>query len=202
MGTVDARELRRRIGYASAPLAAAIDAALPAVDVVMTARHAALAPWWHRYDAADRDRAQSLLDLLGCGGLALRTFGTLSSGERQRVQIARTLMTTPDLLLLDEPAAGLDLGAREALVRRLTDLAGGRLDPGDRPRHAPRRGDPRGVRARTGAGRRASAGLGSDPRGLDGRVPDRGVRSAARDRWRAGSVSRLGALKPGPRPER
>ena len=123
MGTVDARELRRRIGYASAPLAAAIDAALPAVDVVMTARHAALAPWWHRYEAADRERAQSLLDLLGCGGLTLRTFGTLSSGERQRVQIARTLMTRPDLLLLDEPAAGLDLGAREALVRRLTDLA-------------------------------------------------------------------------------
>jgi iron complex transport system ATP-binding protein len=123
MGTVDARELRRRIGYTSAPLAAAIEPSLPAVDVVMTARHAALAPWWHRYDAADRERAQSLLDLLGCGGLTLRTFGTLSSGERQRVQIARTLMTKPDLLLLDEPAAGLDLGAREALVRRMTDLA-------------------------------------------------------------------------------
>jgi iron complex transport system ATP-binding protein len=129
MGTVDARELRRLIGYASAPLAAAIDPSLPAVDVVMTARHAALAPWWHRYEPADRERAQSLLDLLGCGALTLRTFGTLSSGERQRVQIARTLMTRPDLLLLDEPAAGLDLGAREALTRRLTDLAANASTP-------------------------------------------------------------------------
>ena len=123
MGDVDARELRRRIGYASQALAAAIDPALPAIDVVMTARHAALAPWWHRFTDADRERAQALLDQLGIGGLTLRTFGTLSTGERQRAQIARTLMTAPDLLLLDEPAAGLDLGAREALLRSLTALA-------------------------------------------------------------------------------
>lgn len=127
MGTVDARELRRRVGYASSALAAAVDPALPAIDVVMTARHAALAPWWHRFEDADRERAQSLLERLGIGALTLRTFGTLSSGERQRVLIARTLMTRPDLLLLDEPAAGLDLGAREALLRRLTALA---ADPG------------------------------------------------------------------------
>jgi iron complex transport system ATP-binding protein len=123
MGTVDARELRRRIGYASQALAAAIDPALPAIDVVMTARHAALAPWWHRFEEADRERAQALLEQLGIGAMTLRTFGTLSSGERQRTQIARTLMTRPDLLLLDEPAAGLDLGAREALLRSLTALA-------------------------------------------------------------------------------
>jgi iron complex transport system ATP-binding protein len=123
MGDVDARELRRRIGYASPALAASIDPVLPAVDVVMTARHAALGPWWHRYTGADRQRADQLLDLLGLGGHALRTFGTLSTGECQRVLIARTLMARPDLLLLDEPAAGLDLGAREALLRRLTDLA-------------------------------------------------------------------------------
>jgi iron complex transport system ATP-binding protein len=123
MGTVDARELRRRIGYASQALAAAIDPALPAIDVVMTARHAALAPWWHRFEDADRERAQGLLERLGIGDLTLRTFGTLSSGERQRAQIGRTLMTAPDLLLLDEPAAGLDLGAREALMRSLTALA-------------------------------------------------------------------------------
>ena len=123
IGRVDARELRRRVGYAGAGLETAIDPNLTAIDVVVTARHAALAPWWHEYTDADRDRARTLLAEIGVGELAKRAFGLLSTGERRRVQIARALMPAPDVLILDEPGASLDLGAREALVRDLAALA-------------------------------------------------------------------------------
>jgi iron complex transport system ATP-binding protein len=128
IGRVDARELRRRVGYASAIQEPVFDPSLTARDVVITARHGALAPWWHTFDHADRTRAEKLLDRLGVATLAGRDVGSLSTGERRRVQIARALMPDPELLILDEPAAGLDVGARETLVRDL-----GRLAATDRP---------------------------------------------------------------------
>jgi len=91
--------------------------------VVMTARHGALEPWWHHYEPADRDQALACLDQMGVGHLAERSIGTLSSGEQQRVLLARTLMNSPAVVVLDEPSARLDLGGREQLVSALEDLA-------------------------------------------------------------------------------
>lgn len=124
LGSTDVRLLRQRIGYVSASFANEIRTALPSVDVVMTAKNAALEPWWHRYDENDRRRATDCLDRLGVAALADRPFGTLSSGEQQRVLLARSLMNSPTVVLLDEPSARLDLGGREQLVASLETMAG------------------------------------------------------------------------------
>jgi len=123
LGTVDVFELRPRIGITSAALAERIPRGERVHDVVVSASYAVVGRWREDYDALDHARADELLTTLRIGGLADRTFGTLSEGERKRVQIARALMTDPELLLLDEPAAGLDLTGREALVRTLGELA-------------------------------------------------------------------------------
>jgi iron complex transport system ATP-binding protein len=123
-GRVDVRRLRTRIGFVSAALAGMLRPQVTAAEVVMAAREAALETWWHAYGPEDRARADALLDRLGARAVADRPFGALSSGERQRVLLARSLWGEPGLVLLDEPAAGLDLGAREDLVARLGALAG------------------------------------------------------------------------------
>ncbi len=127
LGTVDVFELRPRIGLTSAALAERIPRGERVHDVVVSASYGVVGRWREAYDDLDHQRAVQLLTEVGAAHLTDRTFGTLSEGERKRVQIARALMADPELLLLDEPAAGLDLGGREDLVSTLSVLA---ADPG------------------------------------------------------------------------
>jgi iron complex transport system ATP-binding protein len=123
LGRVDVRTLRPRISLVSGSVTRQLRPDLAARDVVVSGRFEALETWWHNYGPEDWARADRLLEEAGVGAIADRPFGVISEGERQQVLLVRALMGQPELLLLDEPAAGLDLGARERLVSRLGTLA-------------------------------------------------------------------------------
>ena len=124
LGRIDVRSWRTRIGLASPAFGALLRPTLTALEVVVTARHAALEPWWHTYDDTDREAARALLARFGVPRAADRPVATLSSGERQRVLLARAFAGEPGIVLLDEPTAGLDLGGREELVAALGVASG------------------------------------------------------------------------------
>jgi iron complex transport system ATP-binding protein len=123
LGVADLFDLRPRIGFASTALARRIPVTEKVLDVVLTAAYSVTGRWNEEYDDIDVRRAQRVLEEWGLGAFADRTFGELSDGEQKRVQIARAVMTDPEILFLDEPAASLDLGARESLVRTLGGYA-------------------------------------------------------------------------------
>ena len=129
LGSADVRAVHPRVSHTSHVLTEKMPTGLTAEAVVLTGKRATLSPWFQVFDDADRRRARNLLEQVGCTGLAERPFATGSQGERQRVLLARALYAEPELMILDEPAAGLDLPSREALIDALERVAAAPATP-------------------------------------------------------------------------
>lgn len=129
LGAVDVFDLRTRIGHTSSAIAERVPANETVQNLILSAAYAVLGRWNEEYDEQDHARAQAMMAELGIAALAERTFGTLSEGEKKRVLIGRALMTDPEAILLDEPAAGLDVGAREDLIESIEALASDEQGP-------------------------------------------------------------------------